>query len=78
MIATRWVVYRQHCFIWFETSTKGELIKILLTIAILVAVAKRVSDLSWLAMLLTMIGCLKVNWLVLLTRGRFKKISDGN
>jgi ATP synthase protein I len=55
-----------------------ELIKILLTIAILVAVAKQVSDLSWLAMLLTMIGCLKVNWLVLLARGRFKKISDGN
>lgn len=55
-----------------------ELIKILLAIAILVVVAKQASDLSWLAMLLTMIGCLKVNWLVLLTQGRFKKISDGN
>lgn len=55
-----------------------ELIKILLTIAILVAVIKQVDDLSWLALLLTMIGCLKVNWLVLLARGRFKKISDGN
>lgn len=55
-----------------------ELIKILLAIAILVVVAKQASDLSWLAMLLTMIGCLKVNWLVLLIQGRFKKISDGN
>jgi ATP synthase protein I len=55
-----------------------ELIKILLVIAILVAVAMRASDLSWPALLLTMIVSLKVNWLVLLTRGRFKKISDGN
>lgn len=55
-----------------------ELIKILLTIAILVAVIKQVNDLSWLALLLTMIGCLKVNWLVLFAQGRFKKISDGN
>lgn len=55
-----------------------ELIKILLVIAILVAVAKTASDLSWPALLLTMIVSLKVNWLVLLTRGRFKKISDGN
>ncbi len=55
-----------------------ELIKILLTIAILVAVVKQVDDLSWLALLLTMIGCLKVNWLVLFAQGRFKKISDGN
>jgi ATP synthase protein I len=50
-----------------------ESIKILLAIAILVVVAMRVSDLSWLAMLLTMILCLKVNWLVLLTRGRTNK-----
>jgi ATP synthase protein I len=49
-----------------------ESIKILLAIAILVAVVKQVSDLSWPAMLLTMIGCLKVNWLVLLRRGRTK------
>jgi ATP synthase protein I len=55
-----------------------ELIKILLVIAILVAVIKMAKDLSWPALLLTMIGCLKVSWLVLLTRGRFKKISDGN
>ncbi len=55
-----------------------ELIKILLVIAILVAVIKRVPDLSWPAMLLTLILCLKVNWLVPLWWGRFKKISDGN
>ena len=49
-----------------------ESIKILLAIAILVVVVKRVPDLSWPAMLLTMIGCLKVNWLVLLRQGRTK------
>lgn len=49
-----------------------ESVKILLAIAILVVVVKQVSDLSWPAMLLTMIGCLKVNWLVLLRRGRTK------
>lgn len=55
-----------------------ELVKILLVITILVVVAKQVADLSWVAMLLTMMGCLKVNWLVLLARGRNKSISDGN
>lgn len=50
-----------------------ELIKILLVIAILVAVVKGVSDLSWPALLVTMIVSLKANWLVLLTRGRIKK-----
>lgn len=55
-----------------------ESIKIFLVIAILVAVVKTASDLDWLALLLTMIVCLKINWLALLTRGRFKKISDGN
>ncbi|MDM4768118.1 ATP synthase subunit I [Pelomonas sp. SE-A7] len=50
-----------------------ELIKILLTGVILVAVVRQVADLSWLAMLLTMIGCLKGNWLALFTQGRFKK-----
>ena len=50
-----------------------ELIKILLVIAILVAVIKGVSDLSWPALLVTMIVSLKANWLVLLTRGRIKK-----
>jgi ATP synthase protein I len=55
-----------------------ELIKILLVIAILVAVVKWVPDLRWAAMLSTLVVCLKVNWLVLLLRGRFKSISDGN
>ncbi|MDN3545009.1 ATP synthase subunit I [Kinneretia asaccharophila] len=55
-----------------------ELIKIVLVIAILVAVAMRASDLSWPALLLTMIVSLKVNWLALLMQGRIKKISDGN
>jgi len=55
-----------------------ESIKILLVIAILVAVIKWVPELSWLALLLTMIGCLKVYWLALLRWGRSKSISDGN
>ena len=55
-----------------------ESIKILLVIAILVAVVKTASGLDWRALLLTLIVCLKVNWLALLARGRFKKISDGN
>lgn len=56
-----------------------ESIKILLVIAILVAVIKWVPDLSWPALLLTMVGCLKVYWLALLRWGRSKQsISDGN
>ncbi|QPF72010.1 ATP synthase subunit I [Roseateles sp. DAIF2] len=55
-----------------------ELIKIFMVIAILVAVVKTASDLSWPALLLTMIVSLKVNWLALFVQGRFKKISDGN
>lgn len=51
-----------------------ELIKIALTIAILVAVIKQVPDLSWLALLLTMIVCLKVYWLALLRRSRNKNL----
>ncbi len=57
-------------FVW-------ESIKILLTIAILMAVASRVHDLSWPALLATMVVCLKVNWLILLRWGRSKSISDG-
>ncbi len=57
-------------FVW-------ESIKILLTIAILMAVVSRVHDLSWPALLVTMVVCLKVNWLILLRRGRSKSISDG-
>ena len=53
-----------------------ELIKIMLTIAILAAAAKWMPDLSWPAMLVALIGCLKVNWLVLLWQGRKKR--DGH
>ena len=50
-----------------------ELIKIMLTVAILVAAAKWMSDLSWPALLVALIGCLKVNWLALLWQGRKKR-----
>ena len=49
-----------------------ESIKIVLVIAILVAVVKWVPDLHWPALLLAMVGCLKVYWLVLLRQGRKK------
>ncbi|HEY4081770.1 MAG TPA: ATP synthase subunit I [Burkholderiaceae bacterium] len=55
-----------------------ESIKILLTMAILLAVVTRVKDLSWLALLTTLFLTLKVNWLALLLQGRSKSISDGN
>lgn len=50
-----------------------ELIKIVLTIAILVAVVLWVPDLSWPALLSTMVVCLKANWLALLSQGRIRK-----
>ena len=50
-----------------------ELIKIILAVAILVAVAVGFSSLSWPAMLSTLVVTLKANWLALLRRGRFKK-----
>ncbi len=53
-----------------------ELIKIMLTIALLVAAAKWMPDLSWPAMLVALIGCLKVNGLALLWQGR--KSRNGN
>lgn len=53
-----------------------ELIKIMLTIALLVAAAKWMPDLSWPAMLVALIGCLKVNWLALLWQGRMSR--NGN
>lgn len=49
-----------------------ELIKISLTLAILVAVVWRVEYLSWPALLVTMVVCLKANWLALLRWGRIK------
>jgi ATP synthase protein I len=53
-----------------------ELIKIMLTVAALVAAAIWMPDLSWPAMLVALIGCLKVNWLALLWQGR--KSRNGN
>jgi ATP synthase protein I len=45
-----------------------ELVKIAVTVALLVLAARSVPDLHWLALLITMIVCMKVNWLALLWR----------
>jgi ATP synthase protein I len=45
-----------------------ELIKIALTVGLLVLAARSVPDLRWLLLLITMIVCMKVNWLALLWR----------
>jgi ATP synthase protein I len=47
-----------------------EMLKIGVAIAMLVIAAKVVPRLSWPALLLTMVVCMKVNWLALLWRGR--------
>lgn len=47
-----------------------EMLKIGVAIAMLVIAAKVVPHLSWPALLLTMVVCMKVNWLALLWRGR--------
>lgn len=47
-----------------------ELVKIGLAVAMLVIAAKVVPDLSWPALLVTMVVCMKVNWVALLWRGR--------
>lgn len=47
-----------------------EAVKIGVAVAMLVAAAKVVPDLSWPALLVTMIVCMKVNWLALLWRRR--------
>jgi ATP synthase protein I len=49
-----------------------ELLKIMVAVAMLAAAARVVPDLSWPALLVTMIVCLKVNWLTLLWWGRKK------
>lgn len=54
-----------------------ELIKIMLAVALLAAAAKWMPDLSWPALLVALIGCLKVNWLALLWQGR-RKNRDGH
>jgi ATP synthase protein I len=47
-----------------------EFVKIGAAVAMLVAAPKVVPDLSWPALLVAMIVCMKVNWLVLLWRRR--------
>jgi ATP synthase protein I len=47
-----------------------EMLKIGVSIAMLVIAARVVPHLSWPALLVTMVVCIKVNWLALLWRGR--------
>ena len=47
-----------------------EMVKIAAAVAMLVAAPRVVLDLSWLALLVTMIVCVKVNWLALLWQQR--------
>ncbi len=47
-----------------------EMLKIGVAIAMLLIAARVVPDLSWPALLITMVVCMKVNWLALLWRGR--------
>ncbi|WAC73780.1 ATP synthase subunit I [Roseateles sp. SL47] len=50
-----------------------ELIKMLLAVAMLVAVVLRYPALSWPALLTALVVCLKANWLALLRQGRIRK-----
>lgn len=47
-------------------------VKVFLAVAMLLVAGRVVSDLSWPALLVAMIVCLKVNWVALLWRGRGK------
>ena len=47
-----------------------EMLKIAVAIAMLVIAAKVVPNLSWPVLLVTMVVCMKVNWLALLWRRR--------
>ena len=47
-----------------------EMLKIGVAIAMLVIATKVVPNLSWPALLVTMVVCIKVNWIALLWRGR--------
>lgn len=47
-----------------------EMVKIAVAVAMLAAAPRVVPDLSWLAMLVAMIVCMKVNWLALLWQRR--------
>ena len=52
-----------------------EAVKIALAVAMLAAAVKIVPDLSWPALLVSMVVCMKVSWLALLWRGRVKQTS---
>ncbi|MDC8784957.1 ATP synthase subunit I [Roseateles koreensis] len=55
-----------------------ELIKIMTAVAMLAATAVWMPDLSWPALLVALVGCLKVNWLTLFWQGRLNKVKrDG-
>ncbi len=47
-----------------------EMLKIAAAVSLLVIAAKVVPNLSWPALLITMVVCMKVNWVALLWRGR--------
>ena len=49
-----------------------EAVKVGLAVAMLVAATKVVPGLSWPALLVAMLVCMKVNWLALLWQGRVK------
>ena len=49
-----------------------EFLKIAVAVAMLVAAPKVVPNLSWPALLVAMVVCMKVNWLALLWQGRMK------
>ena len=55
------------------TFAVWELVKIILAVAILVAVVVGYASLSWAALLSTLVVTLKANWLALLGRGRIRK-----
>lgn len=47
-----------------------EFVKVVVAVLMLAAATRVVPDLSWLAMLVTMVVCMKMNWLALLWQGR--------
>jgi ATP synthase protein I len=51
-----------------------EMLKIGVAVAMLVIAARVVPQLSWPALLVTMVVCMKVNWLALLWQGQVKNI----
>lgn len=53
-----------------------ECVKVLLTVAMLIAAARVVPHLSWPALLTALVACLSMNWLALLWRGRSMKYNE--